>query len=521
MTNDAQNVAALGQLTGVNDPSIAYLAMEKARELPRTLMGGTTAMREAGPKFLPQEPAESTQAYQIRLSRTVLYNAYKKAVTDLTGKVFSKPVHCNKDTPDDIKAWCKNIDLAGRDLHTFAHDAFLEACAMGVSYVLVDFPRLTVGRTLDEERKVGARPYCVFYQAKDVIGWKSDRINGVDSLTQVRLKESSIIADGEYKEKIVKRVRVLQIADINGEQHCTFTVHEQQKGRDGREIWMVIPALSGVMSIDFIPVVPIYTNRTGFMTGTPPLIDLADLTALHWRSSSDQENILHFTRFPLLFGKCLRDDDSAIEIGPSRMIQATSDKADLKFVEHGGASIKAGKTALDDLEVQMNRMAMEPTVIGKAGTVTATEKAIDTSEAHSTLQSWALLLAGALDTILAYMGAWVGKKPQECGGVNVSTDYGMFLSGMDLPQLVQAFQSGLLSRETVWGELQRRGQLSDDFDPVEETHNLEKQQRQSPGPVGAGTLAAKILAGGTRPPDNGGPTLLNRPGAGLPGTPGI
>ncbi|MBF0481703.1 MAG: DUF4055 domain-containing protein [Desulfovibrionaceae bacterium] len=478
----------------VNTPCLAFNAMETARELPRTLMGGTVAMRMAGPKYLPKEPAESDQAYAIRQSLSVLYNAYKKAVIDLAGKVFSKAVSCKGETPADILEWCENIDLAGRDLHSFAHSVFIDAF-FGVSYIMVDFPRLAVGRTLDEERKVGARPYCVHIKCENLIAWKSERINGVETLTSARIRESSVQPNGDFGETVVNSVRQLELlTQKDGSKKCQFFVWQERTGKDGEKIWVIIPELSGVMSIGFIPLVAIYTDRTDFFAGMPPLTDLADLNALHWQSSSDQQRILHFARFPLLFAKALGDDGNQIEIGPSRMIRASSDQADIKYVEHSGHAIGSGKEALDALEEQMGRMAMAPMIVGRAGTITATEKAIDTSEAHSTLQAWALKLADSLEQVLQYMGAWVGLAPGNCGGVNIDTDYGLFTSGLELPQLTQAFQAGLLSKETVWAELVRRGILSDDFDPVEEMARMENDQRQKPGAaLGAGSVVDKML----------------------------
>jgi len=490
----------------VNTPSLAYNDMETARALPRALMGGTAAMRMAGVQYLPKEPAESDQAYMLRLGRSVLYNAYRKAVTDLAGKVFSKAISCTDDVPDNIREWCENIDLAGHDLHSFAHDVFIDAF-YGVSYVMVDFPRLAVGRTLDEERKVGARPYCVHIKCQNMIAWKSERIDGVETVTSARIRETSIQPDGDFGEKVVSQVRQLELlTQEDGSKKCQFFVWQEVIGQDGKKTWVINPELSGVTSIDFIPIVPVYTDRTDFFAGLPPLTDLADLNALHWQSSSDQQRILHFARVPLLFAKALGDDGTQIEIGPSRMIRASAPDADMKYVEHSGRSIGSGKESLESIEEQMGRMAMAPMIVGRAGNITATEKAIDTSEAHSTLQAWALKLKDSLEQILRYMGAWVNQTNEDCGGVNVDTDYGLFASGLELPQLTQAYQVGLLSKETVWAELVRRGILSDDFDPVEEMARMENDQRQKTGPgLGAGSVVDKMLkAAGHKTPETPG-----------------
>jgi hypothetical protein len=98
--------------------------------------------------------------------------------------------------------------------------------------------------------------------------------------------------------------------------------------------------------------------------------------------------------------------------------------------------------------------------------------------------------------MLQYMGAWVGKKPEECGGINVNSDFGLSVTDMTLAEMTQAYQAGLFSRGMVWAELQRRGRLSDEFDPKEAAAEIEADARQQPGPSGAGGLADKILGAG-------------------------
>jgi hypothetical protein len=40
--------------------------------------------------------------------------------------------------------------------------------------------------------------------------------------------------------------------------------------------------------------------RCAFGDGEPPLLDLAYLNVKHWQSQSDQDNILHIARVPIL-----------------------------------------------------------------------------------------------------------------------------------------------------------------------------------------------------------------------------
>ncbi len=499
----------------VNTPSLAYQDMERARKLPRALMGGTAAMRDAGREYLPQEPAESAQNYENRLSRSVLYNVYGQAVTDLTGKVFSKPVHPKDDVPKDIKSWLENVDLAGNDLNAFANKVFGDAF-LGVSYILVDYPRVATGGTLAEERKTGARPYCVHIPCQNLIGWKSARVGGVETLTQVRIRETSVEEDGEWGEKTVTRVRVLDLKPVEGGGvRCHFTVWEPTKDAKGSEDWKINSKLSGVMSIGFIPFVPVYTKRTDFMAGKPPLADLADLNCLHWQKWSDANQIEHVASVPILFFTGFTPTESGTpavsEVSASKMLTDTNSEANLRYVEHSGAAISSNRESLKDLEDRMAKAALDP-MVTRPGNVTATATSVDTAKASCPLQAWAWGLQDSLELALQYTGAWVGKSPDECGGVNVNSDFGLSITDMTLAELTQAYQAGLLSRQTIWAELQRRGRLSDDFDAEEEMDRIMTEARD-------GTIqsaATRYLNPGRVPGNPPAPASAPQPGQGTP-----
>ncbi len=118
----------------------AYDGMHPGWKLPRTLMAGTRGMRSAGRMYLPQEPAESDKAYVNRLSRSTLFNAYKRTVGGITGKVFSKDIVLGDDVPEEMADWSEDVDLMGRNLANFSRDVFKDGLQTGLSYILVDMP---------------------------------------------------------------------------------------------------------------------------------------------------------------------------------------------------------------------------------------------------------------------------------------------------------------------------------------------------------------------------------------------
>ena len=110
--------------------------------------------------------------------------------------------------------------------------------------------------------------------------------------------------------------------------------------------------------INAIPVAPVYLNQTGFMCGSPPLMDLADLNITHWQSSSDQRNILHVARVPILFASGVAEDIELV-VGANAFMRASDPQARLEYVEHSGAAITSGKDDLKVLEFQMQAMGLQ------------------------------------------------------------------------------------------------------------------------------------------------------------------
>lgn len=461
----------------VNTPCAAYEEMVAASALPRTLMGGTPAMREAGRLYLPQEPSESSDAYQVRLARSFLFNQYGKTVSDLGGRLFRTGAQ-TADLPAELEPIMGDIDLTGRDLTRFARDLFSDGVHAGVTYLLVEYPTLPEEETVDdttgevkqprprsiaEEKQAGLRPYWVHIKQVNLIGWRSEIINGMERLTQVRIRETVEEEDGLWDVKSVPQVRVLEIgrwAEYRQDESEEWVIHAQ-----------------GTTTLDFIPLIPIYTNRTGFMTGRPLLENLAELNLCHWQSSSDQRHILHVARCPILFGAGFSEDSGRMEIGPTVMVKNSNAEAKLTFVEHTGKAIEAGANDLKELEAQMKVCAMEP-LMPKSGGQTATAKAIDTAEAACLLQTIANDLEDCLELALIYSMALLGQTLDTAGTVEFDCNFSATLGQQaDLDALNKARANRDISRKTYQKELKRRDVLSEDFDSA-----LEEAELTAEGP---------------------------------------
>lgn len=330
------------------------------------LLGGTKTMRAAGKKYLPQWPGEDDKSYELRLAVATLFPAYTRTIDVLSAKPFSKPVTLGEDVPERLKPWLQNVDLSGRDLHSFLSEITQEAMGYGFAGILVDFPKAGNLVTKADEQAAGVRPYFVQIHVQNVLGWLPKNATSLNGLTQLRLLESVSEPNGDFDTKEIEQVRVLG--------RGTWQTWRQRETGSKKE-WALYE--EGVTTLETIPFVPVYGKRLGYMQATPPLLELAHSNIEHWQSKSDQQNILHVARVPILFSKML--GEGGITVGAGTAVKSDSPEGDLKFVEHGGKAIEAGRLSILDLEDRMRQAGAELLVI-KPGNVTESQTLADNEQ---------------------------------------------------------------------------------------------------------------------------------------------
>jgi hypothetical protein len=251
-----------------------------------------------------------------------------------------------------------------------------------------------------------------------------------------------------------------------------WEIHRQNEKKE----WVLYE--EGVTSIDFIPFVPVYGERVGFMLGRPPMLELAHLNVAHWQSASDQQTILHVARVPILTVIGAQDEvDSNGKVTPWKLTVGSSaavklpQGGDMKYVEHSGKAIDAGGKDLEALEERMRQAGAELLVLAP-GKVTATQVATENAVGMCALQRIAEDLEDALDAALEIMAKWV--KIETGGHVSLFKDFGAAtLAEASADLLLKSNMAGKISDETYRAELQRRGILSADVDEQEEKDRIE------------------------------------------------
>lgn len=422
------------------------------------LMGGTTTMREAGEKFLPRWPMEDAEAYDARLKSSTLYNVFRRTVNVLAGKPFSgEPVFDRVD--EEFAGWLQDVDLQGNNLLNFARDVLRRGLAKGLCHVLVDFPRSEPGATLADERAQELRPYLVLIQPERVKGYRTERVNGVLKLAEVVLSfHRTQPIDGDPKKGQERVEQLLIIKRLGGTPpSCAWELYELPPGAQD---WLLVS--NGPMSVPEIPLVTFYAEREGFFCARPPLLDLAHLNAQHWRSSSDQDTILHVARVPILFGSGF-EEGTDLTIGSSNAIRTSNQDAKLQYVEHSGAAVDAGRQSLEDLEHRMAALGAELLLKRQTGEKSATEAAIESAAATCDLAAIVESLEDAFNLAFLYM-TFYAKKPTE-PSVTFFKDFAVeALGAADMDVLLKLNSVGAVSSRTLVEEAKRRKLLREEVD---------------------------------------------------------
>lgn len=452
------------QRNTVDTTSDMYDTMSEYWELPLTLMGGEKALKEAGKTYLPREPMETEAQYQNRLNRTTLKNYFAWAVENHTGRVFKKPIIFSDDVSKIILQHNDNLDLMGNDANTFYKEVFRDMLIKGISYVYIDYPRSMEDMSLADELEAGLRPYCVHIKAEQVINAVSGMVNSRKVLLRVHVLETVTTPDGEWGTKNISQIRVLY---------------------PGRwELYRVGPSDSweiydeGETTLDYIPLIPIYGKKLGFFAGVSPLQNLANLNRAHWQSLSDQMNITHVARVPILFGTGF-DDGDTLTVGTKTAVMGPNE-SELVYVEHTGKAIEAGMNELKDLEDRMMLESLE-LLDQKNSNETAASRALGVSDINCSLQDLAIRLQIMIIRVNDVLCDWEGIN--RAGTAIVNIDFGLQLrDGSEGNILLKMRQNKSISINTFHREMKRRGILSTDFDSTEDIKLLEKEMLTAPQP---------------------------------------
>lgn len=415
-------------------------------------------------KILPQEPREPQDAWLERVCKSVLAPYTVRLIDNAASLILRHPITIEGDAYWQVFA--EDVDGWGSSLNEYARRLLRSALTFGHTGMLVDFPPALDVPNLAVERAVtGRRPYFVTYGAPDILGWRQAAPYPTAPLSMLRLFEMTTAASGAYGEEVWQQVRVIR--------PDSYEVYRRQNsGGDP----VLVPGLSGRNTLGVIPFVPLYTNRTGVLQSTPPLIDIAEMNITHYQRHADMLHALHIAAMPTLVLEGWSDTESSTALGVNYAISMEpGNKA--YFVGADASSFQAQQAEITHLEQQMSALGVTKLLAQRFVAESADAKRVDQAQANSVLAIVSLELETALNQAFSLAARYLNISPPT---VRIDRDFDFYrLLGQDVGVLSTALEKGQISPE-MFVTVMKEGEIYPDTTDVQkEVAYIEKEREAS------------------------------------------
>lgn len=426
---------------------------------------GEHAVHAEGAKYLPMLKEEQADAYALRLMMTPFFNATWRTIVGLKGMIFRKAPTSN--LPSLLTEAAKDIDLAGTTLLGMAQEVVEEALTVGRVGLMVDFPATEPGLTLADLKNRGLRTLMSLYKAESVYNWKESRVNGITTLTQVRMEETFCLNDDEFEPASEKRWRILDLFEGKYRQRVYRLNEKGEEVQVGGDIY----PLMNNEPMNYIPFVFIGVDCVGPDVDTPPLIDLVTTNFHHYLQATSYERGCFFSGLPTMFVYGVSAKDTTISIGGSLANVLASPEAKAEYVEVA-SKFEALRTNLEDKKKEMAVLGARMLEGGKSGGQTEAAETVARRQSgeESVLSSMAQSVSQGLERALQWFAAWEGATGNVVYQLN--RDFlPMTMTPGEISALMAAWQGGGISQETLFENL-KQGEVIRDDKTFEEEQDL-------------------------------------------------
>lgn len=426
---------------------------------------GEEAVKNRNQRYLPFLSLQESQDYYNYKSRAIFLNVMKRTIHGLVGAAIRKsPII---QVPKGMESYLEDMDLLGTGFTELVQKVMTELLITGRISLVVD-------------RMDDSRVYLTHYVSESLINW---RLDGKRPIMAVFAEEVDITSDGfdhelaaqyrvyDYDENGNLRVRVAmgripdEGTDLNSdEDEDTFEI-----------IHSITPTFRGGGITDF----PVFVlNSTGLGIddlSTPPLIDLANLSLSHYRTSADLENGRHFTSLPQPWITGVDVDEyrsTGLHIGGDTAWIIPNENARLGYLEFNGAGLGSLENALREKESMMAVVGAR-LLESKKGVESAETSRIRQNIETSILSHIAVTVEKGLLRALKYMARWEGYREEEVQ-LELNMDFvDVRIPHQEIISLVQAYQMGGISMDTLLYNLKQGEVIPNDVTIEEERDKIE------------------------------------------------
>lgn len=423
-------------------------------------------------KYLHKEPAEPDGAYKERLHRSTYTPVYRDSIRAYAGLL--NRFH-TIGLPPSMEESQANIDLQGSSLQSFWNRCDELALRDGGVFVMIDMLPETDASNFIDQQNDGRRPYLIMVERKDVINWSVEYKNGREFVNHATVRQiRSVPNPSGFGVTIEPVYYVLRPNQVD--------VYRLDK-KDGK--W--IQSRIGQPVRTTLPVVPLiwYGSTTSkFAQGDLPMNGLAELSVQHYQMRSDLQELLHKCAMPVPVrkGAPIGPDGrhAPLVLGPNTAIDLPAEGGDFEFAEPTGRSIERHQAEITHLEMLMDRCGLN--FLYGANIKTATEASLRASQVASQV---AALVRNKMSSFKAVMRLWAAYSGEfasltkESGIAINDSLINRPLDPSGIAQMVNLYNTNLLSRRTVLDELQRGGVIDPDLVIDDEEARIVKEENKA------------------------------------------
>lgn len=437
------------------------------------ILEGTQAIKNGGVKYLPKFPDENINDYEFRLTVGKFTNIYRDVTEGLASKPFQDEISLlgAEKRPQELIDFAEDVDGFGSNLTSFAALTFFNAINYGIDWIFIDYPTVQNpdNVTIAEAKQRNLKPFWVHILGKNVLDVKTRMQGSKQIITYFRCQEPGYGDEPMHVREFIETE--------NGIEWKLYVKITNDKGEDE---FVVVE--EGMLSIDFIPVVPFITGRRDGNSFKiyPPLSDAADLQITLYQNESALEYIKVLACYPMLATdgtkppKGTDGKPKKLRTGPNTVMygveKSNGDGGTWHYVEPQANSLEFLQKNIDKTKNDLRELGRQP-LTALSTQLTTVTTSIAAGKAKSAVTAWAYGFKDALENALMITMKWMGidYEPE----INVYTGFDNVLDdGSDIEELGKARERGDISVETYWDELKRRKILSPEFDIEEERKRL-------------------------------------------------
>jgi hypothetical protein len=370
--------------------------------------------------WLPKNFGEEDKVYQQRaqaaLSSFEPFYGYLKGL--IVGTALRKPPAVPEDIDPKWKEFFANVDLKGSSLGSFLKEAKNAAIDGGCVGIWTEYPVVEEGMNLQEERRLGYRPYFTLIKSEDILETDySIESVGTGKQKKLRVVTSYLRIKTFHKEerksyKAIVEYRSIKKADGTLDR-VAFTKYIKREDK-----YVAEPERR--LGVTAIPIEFVYGGEPEeHGIGRPLLLDVARLNLRHWASSADLDMIIHEHAASIPYATGVRNDED-LSRDSSKILTVENSNAKLGYMSAGMDGCDIILKRLEKLEASMEKLATVAMSTGKTQAESGFSKLLDRAQSDSQLAMIVNIMEDSLNYAIEHAGAYYRMPPVQ---VSLNKDF--------------------------------------------------------------------------------------------------